>query len=87
MAGHANTFLLVTILVLVTILLVFGMKYLSAARQAHVRVTSEGAYRDLAEKAAAAQSASAASLAILQADLSEMKTRLGAIETVLKEVG
>ena len=35
MADHANTFLLVTILLFVTILLIFGMKYFSAARQAH----------------------------------------------------
>jgi hypothetical protein len=33
MAEHAHPFLLVTILVLVTILLVFGMKYFSAARR------------------------------------------------------
>jgi hypothetical protein len=33
MAEHAHPFLLVTILTLVTILLVFGMKYFSAARR------------------------------------------------------
>jgi hypothetical protein len=40
MAEHANTFLLLTILVLVTILLVFGMKYFSAARIVHARATA-----------------------------------------------
>jgi Tfp pilus assembly protein PilO len=86
MAAHANTFLLVTILVLVTILLVFGMKYFSAARTVHARADSEEAYRELAEKAVAQQAANAASLAAVQADFSEMKLRLAAIEKLLREV-
>ena len=52
MADHANTFLLVTILSFVTILLIFGMKYFAAARQAQARVTGDTAFRELAEKAA-----------------------------------
>ena len=59
MAEHANTFLLLTILVLVTILLVFGMKYFSAARTVHARANGEEAYRELAEKAVALQAANA----------------------------
>lgn len=86
MTGHANSFLLLAILGLVTLLLVFGMKYFSAARQARLRSTNEGGWRQLAEQAAASQAASAASLAALQADLSEMRTRLTAIDTVLREV-
>jgi hypothetical protein len=61
MAEHAHPFLLVTILVLATILLVFGMKYFSAA------------WRE-------------ASKAAVQADFSEMKVRLTAIEKLLREV-
>ena len=34
-----------------TILAIFGMKYLSAARQAQSRILAENAYRALAEKA------------------------------------
>jgi uncharacterized membrane protein len=75
MAEHAHTFLLVTILVLVTILLVFGMKYFSAARRDRAGVTREDAYRELAEKAVSVQS-----------DVSEMKLRLTAIEKLLREV-
>ena len=86
MAEHANTFLLLTILVLVTILLVFGMKYFSAARTAHARANGEEAYRELAEKAVALQAANAASQATIQADFSEMKIRLTAIEKLLREV-
>ena len=86
MAEHAHTFLLVTILALVTILLVFGMKYFSAARRDNARVTREDIYRELAEKAVSVQSASAASVAAVQADFSEMKIRLTAIEKLLREV-
>jgi uncharacterized membrane protein len=75
MAEHAHTFLLVTILALVTILLVFGMKYFSAARRDKAGVTREDAYRELAEKSVS-----------VQADVSEMKTRLTAIEKLLREV-
>jgi len=56
-------------LVLGTILLVFGMKYLSAARQARSRVISEDAYRELAQKAVAAQSDNATSLSSIQSGL------------------
>jgi hypothetical protein len=86
MAEHANTFLLVTILVLVTILLVFGMKYVSAGRQARLRVTTEGAYRELAQQAIAAQDAGAKSLAAVHGDLSEIKSRIASIEKMLREV-
>ncbi len=87
MAPYANsTFPLLTILLLVTVLLVFGMKYLSAARQAHASTTRENAYRELAAASAAAQSASSAALAAVQADLAEIKARLTSLEKVLKEV-
>ena len=86
MAQHASTFLLVTILALITVLLVFAMKYFSAGRQARLRLDGENAYRALSEAAVAAQSAGAASLAALQADLAETKARLAAIETMLREV-
>jgi preprotein translocase subunit YajC len=86
MAEHAHTFLLVTILSLVTILLIFGMKYFSAARQARIRAGSEDAFRESIEKSALVQTASAASLAALQADFVEMKGKLTSIEKVLREV-
>lgn len=86
MAEHANTFLLITLLMLVTILLIFGMKYFSTARQTQKRVMEQDAYRTLAEQATAAHSASTALLATLQTDLFEAKTRLASIERILKEV-
>ena len=86
MAQSADTFLLLTILTLVTILLVFGMKYFSAARQTQQRLSHEGAYRDLADKAAVAQTAGVAALAKLEGDVAEMKAKLASIEKVLREV-
>jgi len=86
MADHANTFLLVTILVLITLVLLFGMKYFSAARQAMFRAASDDSLRQLAEMSATAQAASAASLTAVQSDVAEVKTRLAAIEKLLREV-
>jgi hypothetical protein len=86
MAEHDSAFLFLTILGLVTILLVFGMKYFSAGRQTRMRLVGETVYRELAEKGMAAQAASATSIAAIQADLVEVKTKLVAIEKVLREV-
>lgn len=79
MAAQANTFLLVTILFLVTVLLIFAMKYFSAARQARARLSEEGGYRELSEKATAG-------LAAVQAELAEIRARLASVEKMLKEV-
>lgn len=87
MTDRAAIFLLITILVLVTILLIFAMKYFTSARQARLRVTSEDAYRELAEKAASAHAESAAGLSSIKEDVSEIKARLAGVEKVLKDVG
>lgn len=86
MAEHANTFLLLTLLMLVMILMIFGMKYFSATRQAGLQILREDTYRKLAEQAAMAQSSSTALLSTLQTDIFEAKTRLSNIERLLKEV-
>ena len=87
MAGQAHNFLVPTVLVLATVLLVFGMKYMSAGRQARSHLAGENSYRSLAENAAVSQSATAASLAATQAELSDVKARLASIEKMLREVG
>jgi Tfp pilus assembly protein PilO len=79
-------FLLTICLILGTILLIFGFKYVSAALQSRSQLARENAYRELAEKAVTCQSENAASLASIGTELSEMKTRLAAIEKVLKDV-
>lgn len=69
-----------------TVLVIFAMKYLAAARQAHARLLSADAYRSFAEHAAATQAQTAASLASMQAELVRIGSRLGAVETMLREV-
>lgn len=73
-------------LVFGTILLVFGMRYYSAVLQARARLESGEAYRQLAETAATTQSDTAASLAAIQATLADVRTRLAAVEKILKDV-
>jgi signal transduction histidine kinase len=86
MADKAAVFLLVTILLLVTIIIVFAMKYFAATRQARLRITSEASYRELAERTVQAQEKSAESLAALKSGMSQIETRLTSVEKVLKEV-
>jgi hypothetical protein len=86
MADKAAIFLLVTILVLVTIIVIFAMKYFAAARQARLRITSEETYRELAARTVSAQEKSVEILAALKSDISQIQIRLTNVEKVLKEV-
>jgi Tfp pilus assembly protein PilO len=86
MADHSVVFSVLTALVLLTIVLVFGMKYFSAARQTKALVDNQDAYRKLCESVTIAQSSGAASLSALQSDAAEMKSRLASIEKMLREV-
>ena len=79
-------YLLTIVLPLATILIVFRMRYQATVQEAKVRLASDDAYRQLAESAAAAQSQIAASLAAMEASLSDMRTRMAAVETILKAV-
>lgn len=70
----APEFYVFTILApLVTILLVFGMRYFALIQQARARAEAGETDRQLAEKTAAT--------------LTAIETRLAAIEKVLKDVG
>jgi signal transduction histidine kinase len=82
-----NPFLLVTILVLVTVLLIFAMKTFSTARYVRLGNASANDYRELAQQAVQLQSDSASFMANTRSDLSEIKTRLAAVEKLLKDVG
>jgi predicted negative regulator of RcsB-dependent stress response len=73
-------------LVFGTILLVFGIRAYSAIQQAKVRNASDAAYRQIAEKAVTSTSENATVLASIQAALTDVRTRLTAIEKILKEV-
>ena len=82
-----HIYLLTICLPLGTVLLVFGMRYVSAIQQAKARLANDDVYRRIAETAAAAQSETATALSAIQAAISEMKGRLSAVETILREVG
>ena len=82
----ATFYLLTLTLPLATILIVFGMRYNSKIQEAKARLANDGAYRQLAETATAAQSQTATSLATMETTLSDVRARLAAIETVLKAV-
>jgi hypothetical protein len=86
MGIHDNAFFVLAILAIMAVTLTAGMKYFVDARRANSQTAGADAYRELAQKFAAAQTASAASLAALQADFAELKTRLASIETVLRQV-
>jgi hypothetical protein len=79
-------YLLTLVLPLATILIVFGMRYYAAVQQARARLANDDAYRQLAQSASAAQSQIATSLAAMEANLSDVRTRMAAVETILKAV-
>jgi len=79
-------YLLTVVLPLATILIVFGMRYYAAVQQARARLANDDAYRQLAESASAAQSQIATSLAAMEANLSDVRARMAAVETILKAV-
>ena len=79
-------YLMTLVLPLATILIVFGVRYYAAVQQARARLANDDAYRQLAESASTAQSRIAASLAAMEASLSDVRTRMAAVETILKAV-
>jgi hypothetical protein len=72
-------YLLTIFLLPVTALLIFGMRFVAQLQQAKLRHRNDEAYRQLAERSIAAQAETAAALA-------DLKTRIVAIEKILKEV-
>ena len=81
-----SVFLITIILPLITILAVFAMRYYAAIQQAKARLANDNAYRQIAEQSAAAQAETARRLASMDAALGDLKSRLAAVEKVLKEV-
>jgi hypothetical protein len=80
-------YLLTLILPLVTVLIVFGMKYWSAAVHSRAAKAGDDAYRSLAEKAIAVQQDNAAALSAIQADVARLSGSLANVENILKQVG
>ena len=79
-------YLLTICLPLATVLLVCAMRYASAVQQAKARLANDDAYRQIADKAATAQAETAAALTSIEAAMADVRTRLAAVEKILKEV-
>ena len=69
-----------------TILLVFCIRFIQAATVARVDAAHSEAYRKLAADAVRAQAGNAATLSAIQSELTEIKTRMAGVETILKTV-
>jgi hypothetical protein len=69
-----------------TPILIFGLKYWSAAQQAKAHIAEDGVYRKLAADAVTAQSGNAATLAAIQSELAEINSRMASVEKILKAV-
>jgi hypothetical protein len=69
-----------------TIILVFGIRFLQASAVAAADAAHTDAYRKLAADAVTAQAGNAATLAAIQSELAELKTRFGNVEKILKAV-
>ncbi|WP_377811815.1 hypothetical protein ABNQ38_36300 (plasmid) [Azospirillum sp. A29] len=87
MTGRESYFLLVTILVLVTILLIFAMKYFSSARRGRAQSAGDAAYRDLVERTIKTQEELTATLISIRGSVTQIEGRLAGVEKILKDVG
>jgi hypothetical protein len=69
-----------------TILVVFGMKYISAIFQARAHMANDKLFQTLTEKSVAAQAENQAVLAAIRADLTRFGTSLATVEKILQQV-
>jgi Tfp pilus assembly protein PilO len=83
---HTHIYLLTISLPLVTVLLIFGMKYFAAVQQAKARLAQDEAYRQLSAGLAQSQAEMAAQLAAMAATLARLESRTAAVEQILKQV-
>lgn len=81
-----HLYLLTIGLPLLTLLLIFGMRYWAMSQQARARFADDHAYRPVAESAVSNQSEIAAALKTMQATLVDLSARLTAVEHILKQV-
>jgi hypothetical protein len=70
-----------------TIMVVFAMRYGMLAFRARMQMAADARYRTLAEETAAAQTEMAASMAGVRAQLTAIAASLASVEKVLKQVG
>lgn len=79
-------YLLTLVLPLATILIVFAIRSHASVQQAKARAASDDAYRKLAESAQGTGAQIAASLAAMEASLTDVRARMAAVEAILKAV-
>jgi uncharacterized protein YfeS len=70
----------------VVFVMVFGMKYLSAALQARARHAQDDTYRVLAKQVAQAQADTAAAVTAQGSVLADVQARLARLEKILTQV-
>lgn len=80
-------YLLTIGLPLLTAIVVFAMKYASSFAAARAQQAEAGALRALAERGAAQQAQTAASLKAIEAELCRLSDALSSVEIMLKDVG
>jgi hypothetical protein len=72
---------------ILAVMVIFAMRYALKAFQARMQGAADGQYQALAERTAATQAETAASLSIVKAQLADIAASLAAVEKVLKQVG
>lgn len=70
-----------------TVLLVAAMIAYAIVHRGRAAQARSDAYRQLADRAVSAEAANASVLGAIQHDLSDLRARMAAVETVLKDVG
>lgn len=86
MGDKHTTFLIVTVLILATVVLVAAMKYRSAAKIGRTSHANDEELRELSRQAIAASRESAAALSALKSSVADIQGRLSNVEGILKEV-
>ncbi|MDN3577781.1 hypothetical protein QWZ03_13490 [Chitinimonas viridis] len=81
-----NVYLLTICLPLGTILLIFGMRYYAAVMQAKANLAHQEAYRQMAASMATSQAATTAMLSSIDTAMTDIRSRMAAVEKILKDV-
>jgi Tfp pilus assembly protein PilO len=72
---------------ILAVMVIFAMRYAAQAFQARAKLAADGQYQALADRAASAQAETAATLAVVKAQLADIAASLATVEKVLKQVG
>ena len=84
--GTHSYFPIITILVLLTILAIFGMKYFSTSRQYASQAKDGEKYKSVLHELALSQKENTLALNALLSDMAEVKTKINDVEKILRDV-